>query len=226
MNEPFLQLKNVRKKFGERNVVDDVSLEVAAGETIALLGASGSGKTTILRLVAGLEKLDAGEIWLAGQCVSAGQRNIVPPHKRKIGFVFQDLALWSHLTVMRNLNFVLRSVGVGRQERHLRAVEMLRLMRIEQFAESYPNRLSGGEQQRVALARALVTRPQLLLFDEPLSNLDAELKSALLVELKQWLEKLEITTLYVTHDHAEAHYLARRIVKLKDGKVTSELGEK
>ena len=225
MSESFLQLKNVRKKFGERNVVDDVSIEVAAGETVALLGASGSGKTTILRLVAGLEKLDAGEIWLAGQIVSADGHNFVPPHKRKIGFVFQDLALWSHLTAAENLNFVLRSVGVERKERHSRAMEMLRLMRIEQFAESYPNRLSGGEQQRVALARALVTRPQLLLFDEPLSSLDTELKSALLAELKQWLEKLEITTVYVTHDHAEARYLAERIVKLKDGKVTDEFDE-
>ncbi|CAA9390861.1 MAG: Molybdenum transport ATP-binding protein ModC [uncultured Pyrinomonadaceae bacterium] len=225
MSESFLQLKNVRKKYGERNVVDDVSFDVAAGETIALLGASGSGKTTILRLVAGLEKSDTGEIWLAGQCVSAGQHNLVPPHKRKIGFVFQDLALWSHLTVMGNLGFVLRAVGVGRQERHLRAMEMLRLMRIEQFAESFPNRLSGGEQQRVALARALVTRPHLLLFDEPLSSLDPELKSALLVELKKWLKKLEITTVYVTHDHAEAHFLAGRIVKLRNGKVTNEFGE-
>ncbi len=224
MNEPFLQLKNVRKKFGARNVVDDVSFDVAAGETIALLGASGSGKTTILRLVAGLEKLDAGEIWLAGRLVSARGRNLMPPHKRKIGFVFQDLALWSHLTVIGNLNFVLQSVGVGRKERHLRAMEMLRLMRIEQFAASFPNRLSGGEQQRVALARALVTRPQLLLFDEPLSSLDSELKSALLVELKQWLKKLEITTVYVTHDLVEAHFLAGRIVKLKDGsKPTSYL---
>ncbi len=215
MSESFLHLKNVRKKFGERNVVDDVSLEVAAGEIVALLGASGSGKTTILRLIAGLEKLDAGEIWLAGQCVSASKRNVVPPHKRKIGFVFQDLALWSHLTVAGNLNFVLRSVGVERKERHSRSMEMLRLMRIEGFAESFPNRLSGGEQQRVALARALVTHPQLLLFDEPLSSLDPELKSALLAELKQWLKKLEITTVYVTHDHAEARYLAQRIVKLK-----------
>jgi len=215
VSESFLQLKNVRKKFGERNVVDDVSLEVAAGEIVALLGASGSGKTTILRLIAGLEKLDAGEIWLAGQCVSANGGNLVPPHKRKIGFVFQDLALWSHLTVAGNLNFVLRSVGVERKERHSRSMEMLRLMRIEGFAESHPNQLSGGEQQRVALARALVTRPQLLLFDEPLSSLDTELKSALLAELKQWLKKLEITTVYVTHDHAEARYLAQRIVKLK-----------
>lgn len=225
MSESFLHLKNVRKKFGERNVVDDVSIEVAAGEIVALLGASGSGKTTILRLVAGLEKLDAGEIWLAGQCVSANGRNLVPPHKRKIGFVFQDLALWSHLTVEGNLNFVLGSVGVERKERHSRAIEMLRLMRIEQFAKSYPNRLSGGEQQRVALARALVTRPQLLLFDEPLSSLDPELKSVLLAELKQWLKKLEITTVYVTHDHAEARYLARRIVKLENGKVINELDE-
>ena len=225
MSESFLQLKNVRKKFGERNVVDDVSLEVAAGEIVALLGASGSGKTTILRLIAGLEKLDAGEIWLAGQCVSANGGNLVPPHKRKIGFVFQDLALWSHLTVAGNLNFVLRSVGVERKERHSRSMEMLRLMRIEGFAESHPNQLSGGEQQRVALARALVTRPQLLLFDEPLSSLDPELKSVLLAELRQWLDKLEITTLYVTHDHAEARYLAQRIVKLKNGKVINELDE-
>jgi iron(III) transport system ATP-binding protein len=222
VSEAFLRLKNVVKKFGRRIVINSFSLEVASGETVALLGPSGSGKTTVLRLVAGLEKLDAGEIWLAGQLVSAGGRDLVPPHKRKIGYVFQDLALWPHLTVLGNLNFALRSVGVRRKERQSQAMEMLRLMRIDQFAQSFPNLLSGGEQQRVALARALVTQPRLLLFDEPLSSLDPELKSELLLELKQWLDELKITTLYVTHEDLEARYLAHQIVKLKDGKLTGE----
>ena len=140
MPEAFLRLVEVTKRFGRRTVVDNVSLDVAEGETVALLGASGCGKTTTLRLVAGLEEPDAGEIWIAGECVAANGKNLVPPGARGVGFVFQDLALWPHLTVAGNLEFVLSSAGVPKRERAERVNETLRLMRIDRFARSLPER--------------------------------------------------------------------------------------
>lgn len=211
----FLKLDRVTKRHGMRAVIDDVSFQIEEGEVAALFGPSGCGKTTLLRLIAGLEQPDEGEIWIAGECVARAGRNLVQPRNRGLGFVFQDLALWPHFTVAGNLNFVLASVGFPRSGRAGRISETLRLARIERFAESYPGQLSGGEQQRVALARALVTLPRLILLDEPLSSLDAELKSGLLRELKQLLEKLKITALYVTHDHSEARYLTQRVIEFK-----------
>jgi ABC-type Fe3+/spermidine/putrescine transport system ATPase subunit len=189
------------------------------GEVVALLGASGSGKTTLLRLIAGLERAETGEVWIAGERVAADGRNLVPPSARGIGFVFQDLALWPHLTVTGNLDFVLGSAQVPKRERAKRIGELLRLVRIERFAGSYPGSLSGGEQQRVALARALIGEPRLLLLDEPLSSLDAHLKSDLIKELASLQQLLEITTVYVTHDQAEALELADRIVVMSDGRI-------
>src|SRR5262245_28611738 len=143
MPEAFLRLHEVTKRFGRRTVVDNLSLDVAEGETVALLGASGCGKTTTLRLIAGLEEPDAGEIWLAGERVAANGRNIVSPSARGVGFVFQDLALWPHLTVAGNLEFVLSSAGVPKRERAERVNDTLRLMRIDRFAGAYPGGLSG-----------------------------------------------------------------------------------
>ena len=163
MPEAFLRLLEVTKRYGSRTVVDHISLDVAEGETVALLGASGCGKTTTLRLIAGLEEPDAGEIWIAGECVAAKRRKLVPPGARGVGFVFQDLALWPHLTVAGNLEFVLSSAGIPKRERAERVNETLRVMRIDRFARSYPSRLSGGEQQRVAIARAIIANPCLLL---------------------------------------------------------------
>ncbi len=217
MSTALLRLIEVSKSFGGRKVVDRVSLEVAEGESIALLGASGCGKTTMLRLIAGLETPDSGEIHLVGERVAIAGRNLVAPHKRKIGFVFQDLALWSHLTVAGNLGFVLASLGVPKRGRAERIAEMLRLVRVEAFAGSYPGTLSGGEQQRVAIARALVGQPRLLLLDEPMSSLDAELKTDLLAELAALQQQLHVTTVYATHDHAEARALAHRIVLMRAG---------
>lgn len=217
MSTALLRLIEVSKSFGKRKVVDRVSLEVAEGESVALLGASGCGKTTTLRLIAGLETPDSGEIHLAGERVAVADRNLVAPHKRKIGFVFQDLALWSHLTVAGNLRFVLASLGVPKREHAERIAEMLQLVRVEAFADSYPGTLSGGEQQRVAIARALVGRPRLLLLDEPMSSLDTELKTDLLAELDALQRQLRVTTVYVTHDHAEARALAHRIVLMRAG---------
>ncbi|MGH9936844.1 MAG: ABC transporter ATP-binding protein, partial [Blastocatellia bacterium] len=150
MNEAFLRLVAVTKRYGSRAVVDRASLNVAEGEVVALLGPSGCGKTTTLRLIAGLEKPGEGKIWIGGECAAADGRNLIPPHKRGIGFVFQDLALWPHLTAEGNLDFVLASAGMRRRERRERIVETLRMMRAEGFAARYPSQLSGGEQQRVA----------------------------------------------------------------------------
>jgi ABC-type Fe3+/spermidine/putrescine transport system ATPase subunit len=199
MSDGLLRLAAVTKRFAGRAVVENVSLTVAAGEIIALLGASGCGKTTTLRLIAGLETPDEGEIWIGNQRVAAAKQNFVPPHRRGIGFVFQDLALWPHLTVEGNLDFVLRMV------------------RAEAFARRHPGQLSGGEQQRVALARALVGSTRLLLLDEPMAHLDAHLKAELLEELKSLQHRLSLTTVYITHDPAEAEALTPRSVTMEAG---------
>jgi iron(III) transport system ATP-binding protein len=219
MSAAFLRLVEVTKRYGARTVVDRASLEVAEGEAVALLGPSGSGKTTILRMVAGLERPDEGEIWIWGKRVAADGKNLVPPRARGVGFVFQDLALWPHLTVAGNLDFVLVSAGVPKTERAARITELLRLVGLDQFAARYPGQLSGGEQQRAAIARALVARPRMLLLDEPLSSLDTELKAELLKELTALQRLLAVTTLYITHDQAEAATLAHRLAILQSGHI-------
>jgi iron(III) transport system ATP-binding protein len=209
----------VTKRFDESSVIERASLELFEGQAMALLGPSGCGKTTLLRLIAGLETPDDGEIWIAGQKVAAKGRNTVPPRRRNIGFVFQDLALWPHLTVAGNLDFVLRSQGWEKRTRKDRVEEVLRMVHLFPHAHKYPSQLSGGEQQRVAIARALVARSQLLLLDEPLSNLDSDLKSILLDELSVLQRRLKLTTLYVTHDKLEAATFADSIVKMKNGRI-------
>jgi ABC-type sugar transport system ATPase subunit len=200
--------------------VCDLSLDIDEAESVAVVGPSGSGKTTLLRLIAGLDRPDGGEIWLDGRRVSAPRRNNVAANERQIGFVFQDLALWPHLTVRGNLNFVLAAEGMPRKSRADRIADTLRLCRIQPIlAERYPHELSGGEQQRVALGRALVGSPRLLLLDEPLSSLDPELRSALRSELATLQRALRLTTIYVTHDPEDAAVLADRSVRLRNGAV-------
>ncbi len=215
VNESFVRLEAITKRYGDRKVVSNASFEVAEGEFVALLGPSGCGKTTTLRLIAGLETPDAGEIWIAGRRVTADGRNLIPPRSRGIGFVFQDLALWPHLTVTGNLEFVLASAKVPKRERAERIAEAIRLVHIERFARSYPGQLSGGEQQRVALA----SRPRLLLLDEPMSSLDLNLKADLLGELAALQQSLGVTAIYVTHNEDEATTLATRIALMTDGRI-------
>jgi iron(III) transport system ATP-binding protein len=198
-----------------------VSLDVVAGEAIVILGPSGCGKTTLLRLIAGLDVPDTGEIWLAGKQVSGPRRGLVPPHQRGIGFVFQDLALWPHLSVRKNLEFVLESEKTPRADRQARAHEAMTLVRIEPLSSRYPHELSGGEQQRVALARALVGQPRVLLFDEPLSSLDAELRATLRAELARLQRALRVTTVYVTHDREDVAVLADRVIEMRAGRIVS-----
>lgn len=221
MNTPLLSLTNVTKRFGAHQAVNSVSLEVAAGDAVVILGPSGCGKTTLLRLIAGLETPDNGEIWLAGAQAAGAGRSMMPTHVRGIGFVFQDLALWPHLTVQRNLDFVLESVKMLRADRAARAQEVLRLVRIEQLSRRYPHELSGGEQQRVALARALVGQPRVLLLDEPFSSLDPELRAALRSELARLQRTLHVTTVYVTHDQEDASALADSIIEMHAGRIVS-----
>lgn len=219
MSGAFLRLLEVTKRFDERSVIERVSLEVREGQAMALLGPSGCGKTTLLRLIAGLETPDDGEIWIARKKVAAKGGNTVPPRGRNVGFVFQDLALWPHLTVAGNLDFVLRSQGWENRTRKDRIDEVLRMVHMAPHAHKYPSELSGGEQQRVAIGRALIARSQLLLLDEPLSNLDSDLKSNLLEELSVLQRRLNLTTLYVTHDKSEATTFAEIIVRMKNGQI-------
>jgi iron(III) transport system ATP-binding protein len=216
-----LAIVNVSKRFGSHQALNDVSLDVVAGEAVVILGPSGCGKTTLLRLIAGLDVPDSGEIWLADMQVSGPRRTLVPPHQRGIGFVFQDLALWPHLTVQKNLDFVLESAKTPRADRRARTHDVLTLVRIGPLSSRYPHELSGGEQQRVALARALVGQPRLLLFDEPLSSLDAELRETLRAELAGLQRALRVTTVYVTHDREDVAALADRVVEMRAGRIVS-----
>ena len=221
MNSSLLSLTNVTKRFASHQAVDSVSLDVVAGDAIVILGPSGCGKTTLLRLIAGLEIPDSGEIWLAGAQAAGAGRSMMPAHERGIGFVFQDLALWPHLTVQRNLDFVLESVRMPRADRAARGLAVLKLVRIEQLSRRYPHQLSGGEQQRVALARALVGQPRVLLLDEPFSSLDPELRAALRSELARLQRTLHVTTVYVTHDQGDAAILADRVIEMRAGRIVA-----
>jgi ABC-type Fe3+/spermidine/putrescine transport system ATPase subunit len=221
MTSPSVSIRTVTKRFGAHQALSGVSVDISAGEVVVILGPSGCGKTTLLRLLAGLEVPDSGEIWLSGTQVAGPRRSIVPPYRRGIGFVFQDLALWPHLTVHQNLDFVLGSLRMARAERTAKAAAALTLVRIEQLKARYPHELSGGEQQRVALARALVGEPRVLLLDEPLSSLDPELRSTLRAELARLQRALGLTMVYVTHDRDDAGALAHRVVEMRVGGIVS-----
>jgi ABC-type Fe3+/spermidine/putrescine transport system ATPase subunit len=212
-------LRNVTKRFASHRALDDVTLTVAARESVVILGPSGCGKTTLLRLIAGLDVPDEGGIWLRNVQAAGPRRNLLAPYRREIGFVFQDLALWPHLTVAGNLQFVLDAMKIPRAERSRRIDDALKLVQIDRFAARHPHELSGGEQQRVALARALVGSPRLLLLDEPLSSLDAELRAAMRSELARLQRTLALTTVYVTHDREDAAVLADRVIEMRAGRI-------
>ena len=221
MTAPAISVRNITKRFASHQALDSVTLAIAPKESVVILGSSGCGKTTLLRLIAGLEIPDSGEIWLGDVQVAGPGRSLLPPYRRQIGFVFQDLALWPHLTVAGNLQFVLDALRVPEAERSRRIDEALKLVRIDGFATRYPHELSGGEQQRVALARALIGSPRLLLLDEPLSSMDAELRAAMRTELARIQRTLELTTVYVTHDREDAAVLADRVIEIRAGRIVT-----
>ncbi len=209
-----LRLSNVTKSYGELKAVDDVSLEVANGEFLVLLGPSGCGKTTTLRMIAGFVEPTTGSISLGGNDVTT-----LPPWKRNAGLVFQSYALFPHLTVNQNVAFGLEMRRVPKAEMPAKIAEALRLVRLDHLGERLPRQLSGGQQQRVALARALVFRPDILLLDEPLSNLDAKLRHDVRVEIRELQRQLGLTTVMVTHDQEEALTMADRLVVMSDGRI-------
>lgn len=205
--------------------LNDFSLEVESGGFAVLLGPSGCGKSTALNAVAGLHRPTLGSISIGHEVVfeaGKGGRRVVPPNRRPVGMVFQSYALWPHLTVADNIAYPLKRQGVRKEDRDRRLEEMLKLVRCQGLGARYPGQLSGGQQQRVALARALSARPKLLLFDEPLSNLDAGLRSQLRDELKQLHRELGFTALYVTHDQSEALALGTKIAVMRDGVVVQQ----
>src|SRR6266513_928792 len=216
---PGVILKALTKRYGDVGAVDGLSLEIKPGELLALLGPSGCGKTTTLRLVAGFLAPEAGEIWVGDRCLSS-PLSVVPPERRRMAMIFQSYALWPHMTVAQNVAYGLRfKPGLSRGDREARVREMLRVVQLAGYEARYPGELSGGQQQRVAVARALVVEPEILLLDEPLSNLDANLREEMRFEIRRLHETFGNTTLYVTHDQAEAMVISDRIAVLKAGRV-------
>lgn len=212
MQEPLLSIRAIEKHFGHRPVLRGISLDVASGEFLTILGESGSGKTTLLRLIAGFEQLDRGEIW-----IGAARLDLLPPYRRQVNTVFQNYAIFPHLSVFENVAYGLRAHRIAQPEIPARVAKALAMVKMQEFAQSAPSRLSGGQQQRVALARALVNRPRILLLDEPLSALDANLRRQMQAELKSLQREVGITFLFVTHDQEEAMALSDRIALLRDG---------
>ena len=219
MTMAFVELRHVTKRFGQVTAVDDLCLSIEKGECFSFLGPSGCGKTTTLRMVAGFEDLEEGEIEVGGKLISSSlKKYYLAPEKREFGMVFQAFAVWPHMTVFENVAFPLRIKGVARHEIESRTKHSLENTNLTKQAQLYPNVLSGGEKQRIALARALAINPGLLLLDEPLSNLDPHLREEMRFEIKDLQRKYDFSIIYVTHDQAEAMALSDRIMVMRDGK--------
>lgn len=215
----FLKLEHLFKYFGDVTAVDDISVDIRKGELISFIGPSGCGKTTLLRTIGGFHKQDAGDIILDGE-----KMDHLPPDKRSTGMVFQNYALFPHMSVYRNVEYGLKLLKLTKQERKKRIYEALSQVQLENHGDRKPSELSGGQQQRVAIARCLVLRPKVLLLDEPLSNLDAQLRMIMREEIRRLKDELNLTVIFVTHDQEEALSISDRVIVLNDG-VIQQLGE-
>ncbi|MBP5168978.1 MAG: ABC transporter ATP-binding protein [Oscillospiraceae bacterium] len=209
-------IKNLTKSFGSSQVLKEFNEEFHDGEFVTLLGPSGCGKTTMLRMIAGFEIPTTGEIWIDDKLVSGG-KTFLPPEKRDIGMVFQSYAVWPHMNVFDNVAYPLQIKHVKKEEIRTRVEKILETVHLSRYADRLPNQLSGGQQQRIALARALVAEPNLLLLDEPLSNLDAKLRESMRFEIKDITKSLGISVVYVTHDQTEAMAMSDRIFLINNG---------
>ncbi len=209
-----VELKQVQKKYGQKKIIHSADLAIETGEFIVIVGPSGCGKSTLLRMIAGLEEITAGEIVINHKVI-----NDLPPKERDIAMVFQNYALYPHMSVYKNMAYGLKMRGMNKKEIHLRVHETAKILHIEEYLNSKPHELSGGQRQRVAMGRAMVRRPALYLFDEPLSNLDAKLRTYMRLEIKRLHQQLKITSIYVTHDQMEAMTLADRLVVINQGKI-------
>jgi multiple sugar transport system ATP-binding protein len=209
-----VELKNISKSFGRTRVIDDISLRVRSHEFVVFLGPSGCGKSTLLRMIAGLESVEQGEIWIGGRRVDR-----LPPGERRVAMVFQHYALYPHMTVRENMSFGLRNQRMPRGEIARRVADVAKMLEIEPLLERKPGQISGGQRQRVAIGRAIVKEPQLFLFDEPLSNLDAALRVRTRLEIAQLHQRVEATIIFVTHDQVEAMTLAHRIVVMNNRRI-------
>ena len=212
MSDLVLQLKQINKYFGRSHVIKDVNIDFEKGHFVTFLGPSGCGKTTLLRMVAGFYEPDDGEILLNGKRIER-----IPPYSRNTAMVFQEYALFPHMNVFDNVSYGLRVKNRPKEEIERRVKEALDLMQLKGMEDRFPNQMSGGQQQRVAVARALVMNPEVLLLDEPLSNLDAKLRESVRVELRDIQKKMGLSTIYVTHDQSEAMAISDRVVIMKDG---------
>jgi putative spermidine/putrescine transport system ATP-binding protein len=212
--QALLDIRNVAKSFGKNPVLRDISLQIAEGEFLTILGESGSGKTTLLRIIAGFESANSGEILMEGE-----RLDLLPPYRRRVNTVFQHYALFPHLTVEENVGYGLRVAKLPKNEIAARVSEALAMVKMTAFASSKPGKISGGQQQRIALARALVNRPRLLLLDEPLSALDANLRRQMQTELKSLQREVGISFVFVTHDQEEAMVMSDRVALLRMGEL-------
>ncbi len=214
---PMIELQNIDHSYGNKSVLENFSLKIGSNGLTCLLGSSGCGKTTVLRLIAGLEIPKSGKVIIENKIVSENGKIIVPPHKRNTGFIFQDLALWPHFTVYRNIAFGL----IEQKEKDVKqsVYKMLEFFGLQSLAGKYPHQLSGGQKQLVAISRSLVLNPTVLLMDEPLANIDVKLKRKILDHIIELKRNFNITIVYVTHDHREAFAIADNIVIMNEGKI-------
>src|SRR5690606_31635617 len=213
-----VEIRNVAKSFGPTDIIRNINVEVPDGAFVVLVGPSGCGKSTLLRMIAGLEDIDKGEISIGGRVI-----NDVEPKHRDIAMVFQNYALYPHMTIAENMGFSLRLARQSKAEINKRVAEAAGILGLTQYLDRYPRQLSGGQRQRVAMGRAIVRKPQVFLFDEPLSNLDAKLRVQMRTEIKELHQRLKTTSIYVTHDQIEAMTMADKIVVMHDG-IVEQLG--
>lgn len=214
--ENILEIKEVRKHYGKKEVLKGINLSVKEGEIISVLGPSGCGKSTLLNIIAGILPLDGGAVWIHGREVS-GEKGMLPTEKRNINMVFQDFALWPHMSARDNILYGLKIKKTDKTEMEERLKEVVSLLHLEGLIDQYPSELSGGQQQRVAIARALITKPAIILLDEPLCNLDVQLRIEMRTEMAQLFHSLKTTVFHVTHDPSEAFAMADRIIVMNQG---------